>query len=119
MNKKSYLGTVVLTMVLALIASNSVFADGSRKVVLRYDMMLQGTQLAQGEYTINWVSHSPETTVTLAKKSNMVATAQGRMVNASKKFDQNAVLFDEGPNGARVIREIRLAGSNQAIVFDD
>lgn len=119
MNKRNHLVTVILTLTLALVASAAAFADGSRKLVLRYDMTLKGTPLAQGEYTVSWVNHSLEATVTLAKKNNAVATVQGRLVDPGRKFTQNAVLFDEAADGTRIIREIRLAGSSQAIVFSD
>jgi hypothetical protein len=119
MNKRNHLVTVILTLTLALVASAAAFADSSRKLVLRYDMTLKGTPLAQGEYTVSWVNHSPEATVTLAKKNNAVATVQGRMVDAGRKFTQNAVLFDEAADGTRIIREIRLAGASQALVFSD
>ena len=119
MNKRNYLGAAILTLTLVLVGSASAFADGSRKLVLRYDMTLKGTQLAPGEYTISWASHSPQATVTLAKKKNVVATVEGRLVAAGKEFTRNAILYDENPDGTRLIREIRLAGSSQVIVFND
>ena len=118
MNTKNYLGASILALALILAGRASAFANDSHKLTLRYSMTLQGTPLAPGEYRISWVSQSPAATVTVAKNKNVVATAQGRLVDVGKKFTQSAVLYDESADGTRIIREIRLAGSAQAIVFD-
>jgi len=118
MNTRNYLGASILALALILAGSASALAKDAYKLTLRYGMTLKGAQLAPGEYGISWVTHSPEATVTVAKNKNVVATAQGRLVDAGKRFTQNAVLYDESADGTRTIREIRLAGSTQAIVFD-
>ena len=119
MSTRNYLGASMLALALALVlaGSASALAGDSHTLEVSYGMMLKGTQIAPGEHSISWVAHSPQATVTLASKE-VVATAEGRVVDASKKFAQNAVLYDENPDGTRIVREIRLAGSTQAIVFD-
>lgn len=41
----------------------------------------------------------------------------GDLVERGKKYDRNAILFDTNADGTNSIREIRPAGSSQAIVF--
>ena len=118
MNTRNYLGASILALALILSGSASALAKDAYKLTLRYDMTLKGAQLARGEYGISWVAHSPEATVTVASKKNVVATVEGRLVDASKKFAQSTVLYDENADGTRTIREIRLAGSNKTIVFN-
>ena len=118
MNTKNYLGASMLALALILAGSASAFANDSHKLTLRYSMTLQGTPLAPGEYSISWVSHSPAATVTVANNKDVVATVEGRLVDASKTHTRNAVLYDEKADGTRTIREIRLAGSSKTIVFD-
>ena len=118
MNTRNYLGASILALALILAGSASAFANDSHKLTLRYSMTLQGTPLAPGEYSISWVTHSPAATVTVASKKNVVATVEGRLVDAGKKFSQDAIVYDSNPDGTRTIREIRLAGSSKTIVFD-
>ena len=118
MNTRNYLGASILALALILSGSASAFAKDAYKLTLRYDMTLKGAQLAPGEYRISWVAHSPEATVTVASKKNVVATVEGRLVDAGKKFALSTVLYDEKADGTRTIREIRLAGSDKTIVFD-
>ena len=118
MNTRNYLGASILALALILAGSASALAKDAYKLTLRYDMTLKGTQLTPGEYGISWVAHSPDATVTVASKNTVVATVQGRLVDAGSTYTRNAVLYDENADGTRTIREIRLAGSNKTIVFD-
>jgi uncharacterized protein YfaP (DUF2135 family) len=118
MNKKSYVGASILALALILAGSASAFASDSHKVKLPFGMTLGGTQLAAGEYHISWVTHSPEATVTVAQKQSVVATVEGRLVESDKTNWQNAVIYDDNPDGTRKITEIRMAGSKKVLVFD-
>jgi hypothetical protein len=120
MSTRNYPGTSMLALALALVlaGSASALAGGSHKLKVPYDMTLKGTQLAPGEYSISWVAHSLDATVTLARKKNVVATVEGRVVDGGKRFPQDSVLYDEKSDGTRIVREIRLGGSNTTIVFD-
>jgi hypothetical protein len=119
MFRKNSLGVSVLVLALALMASTPASANNSREVTLRQDMVLKGTPLQAGAYTIRWESHSPTATVTVSKNRNVLATAEGQLVERGKKFDRNAILFDTNADGTRIVREIRLAGTRQVIVFSE
>ena len=118
MNTRNYLGTSILALALILSGSASAFAKDVYKLTLRYDMTLKGAPLAQGEYGISWVAHSPQATVTVVGKNSVVTTVEGRVVDVGKKIALSTVLYDTNADGTRTIREIRLAGSTQVIVFD-
>jgi len=118
MSTKKYWGASILALALVMAGSASAFAKDTQTVKLISGMTLKGTPLAAGSYIISLVNHGPEATVTVAKNKSVVATAQGRLVDAGKRFTQNAVLYDESVDGTRIIREIRLAGSTQIIIFD-
>jgi hypothetical protein len=117
MFRKNSLGVSVLVLALVLTASVPAFANNTRHVTLHQDMVLLGTPLQAGEYTISWASHSATATVTVSRKKDVLATAEGKLVERGKKYDRNAVLFDTSADGTNAIREIRLGGSSQAIVF--
>jgi hypothetical protein len=78
---------------------------------------LNGAQLAAGEYQINWVSHSPEATVTFVKSKSVAATAEAKWVERNVKYRSNSVLFETQADGSRILTEIRLAGMSRALVF--
>lgn len=115
MFRRNSLGVSVLMLALVLTASVPAFANDTRHVTLHHDMVLLGTSLQAGEYTISWASHSA--TATVSRKKDVLATVEGKLVERGKKPDRNAILFDTNADGTNTIREIRLAGSSQALVF--
>ena len=117
MFRRNSLGVSVLVLALVLTAGAPAFANNTRNLTLRQDMVLLGTSLQAGEYAISWESHSATATVTVSKKKNVLATAEGKIVERGKKYARNAIVFDTNADGTNSIREIRLAGSSQAIVF--
>lgn len=117
MFRKNSLGMLLLVLGLFVSASAPAFANNKRDVTLRYDMVLVGTPLHAGEYTVRWQSHSPTATVTVSNGKKVLATAEAKLVGRGVKYDRDFVVFDTKPDGTKTIREIRPAGSNQAIVF--
>ncbi len=102
-----------------LVASASALAKNSRSFNLTYSASLNGTQLAAGEYRVTWESHSPGATVTFTNSKNVVATAQGKLVERDVKYERNAVVYETNADGSRIITEIRFGGTKQAIVFGE
>lgn len=119
MFRRSFWGISVLALALALSATTPAFAEQTRNVTLRYDMSLLGTSLAAGRYTISWESHSAMATVTVSRHKEVLTTVEGKLVERGKKYERNGVLFDTDADGTNTIREIRPAGSSQAIVFGE
>jgi hypothetical protein len=119
MLRRNSLGASVFVLALALIASAPAFANNSHKLSLRYDVVLKGTTLQAGDYTVSWENQSPTATVTVSKKHVVLATVEGQLVERGRRFDRNAIMFDTTADGTRILREIRLAGTTQALVFSD
>ena len=144
---KNFLGVSVLVLALALSASAPAFAkipprsltqpqergfasfDGFARDRLASelrtnglrvrlpDTVLLGTPLQAGEYTISWESHRATATVTVSRKNDVLATVEGKLVERGKRHERNAILLGTSADGKSIIREIRLSGSSQAIVF--
>jgi len=119
MMRRSYLGTSILVLALVLTASAPAFALNSKMLTLRYDMVLKGTHLQAGQYTVRWESRSPTATVTVSNEKGILVTVEGQLVDRGTKFSRNAVVARTSVDGTRTITEIRFAGSSQVIVFNE
>lgn len=119
MTKKTHLVTSIVAVGLVLFASATAFANNSHRVTLQHDVVLNGTQLQAGDYTIRWESHSAGATVTILKKKNAVVTAEAQLIDRGVKFHRDMVVYDENPAGTRTLKEIRLAGTGHVFVFSE
>jgi hypothetical protein len=111
-----------VTIVAMLICATTVAlakSGGSGTVHLPYDTTLGGSHLASGSYKVQWVTHSPEATVSFMHKSKVMATAEGKVVDRGKRYASNMVVYLHTDNGGREIQELRFEGSSQVIVFKE
>jgi len=108
-----------LMIALALFSGVNALAKDSRTLTLQHAASLNGKQLTPGKYQVSWETHSPEATVTFTKKRNVVATAEGRLVERPDKFEADAIVYANNPDGTSSIVEIRFGGTNQALTFGD
>ncbi len=113
--------SVVSILALALTVSAAVpaFAKNARTISLPSNVVLNGTQLEGGRYTIRWESHSPTLTVSFVREKKTLATASATVVERGQRYPANEVVTDTTSDGTRVLKEIRFAGSSQAIVFSE
>jgi hypothetical protein len=121
MKHQRHLKVLVLGSAVLLLAVVSAFAKNAKTFNVPYAGLLGSARLEAGHYQIAWEEHSPELTVTVASQNgkNVVATAQGKLVERSTKYNQNMVVYNTKPDGTQVISELRIGGSNKAIVFDE
>jgi hypothetical protein len=103
--------------VIVLVAGLPALGRNQHSLNLFNEEILATTRLAPGEYIIRWVTHSPEATVTFITNRKVVGKLMGKVVVHDKKFDQNMIIDDPGPNGSRRLVEIDLGGTNKSIVF--
>jgi len=107
----------VMAVIIILAASLSAMAGNTRTFTFDNPVQLNGTDIMPGYYTIDWVSHSPEATVTFTKNGQVVATAAGKWVERDKKYRQDGVVYTTNSDGSRRLVELRSAGMKQALVF--
>ena len=113
MKTQKLLLLVVVTLALAFSAS----AHNSKTLSFRTEVTLNGSKLPSGFYEVNWVAHSPEATVTFVKAGQVVMTAMGKFVDRDIKYNTDAVVYTNNPDGSHTLRELRFAGRKQALVF--
>jgi len=135
MNFTKYLGTSVLSVALILAAGVSCLAKNSEGVTFNHDVVVNGTTLPAGHYTVQWNAHSPAATVefsqhrkvvlstdgtVLTRKGNyrsMTLATQDRASEGANVSDPLTVVYDRAPDGTMSLVEIRLAASNKVLVF--
>jgi len=116
MKYRRYLQGLVSGVAMLLLASASALASTFN---LPFPGTIGGTKLDAGRYEMKWQEHSPSVSVSVAKGKNVVATVQGRIEERSSKFQRNMVVYSTKPDGSQVITELRVGGTNRAIVFEE
>ena len=92
-NIRKCLGTSVLSLGLLLASGIPALAKNSRTVTLHHDVVLSGTTLSAGQYTIQWETHSPEATVQFVQHHKVVLSTEGRVEQRDKSYDRDTVVY--------------------------
>ena len=114
LNRKMLRMLVTGVAVLMLTAGSALAASFN----FPYPAKMGGALLKSGSYNVTWEHHSPEVTVTVADGKKVVTTAEGRLETRPGKFAYNMVVYNTQPDGSQSIAELRIKGTNSAIVFD-
>jgi len=131
-----YIGTSILPVALILAAGVSCFAKNSEGVTFNHDVVVNGTTLPAGHYTVQWNGHSPAATVVFSHRRKVVLSTDGTVLTRKGNYrnmtlatrdmaseganvsDPLTVVYDTAPNGTMSLVEIRLAASNKVLVFN-
>ena len=109
-----------ILMIALLVAAPMAFAAGGT-VSLKFSspVIVAGNTVDQGDYLVRWKSSSPEATVAFEKKNGaVVAAVNARLVERDQAARVDSVLVTTGPNGERILKEIRIRGKKQVLVFE-
>jgi cell division septation protein DedD len=93
------------------------FERGSRTLVLRSGVTLNGTHMPVGECIISWESYVSDAAVKFVHDNDVVATTNGKWVKREGKYTDDAYVYRKNGDGSRTLLEIRFAGMRQALVF--
>ena len=89
----------------------------AKNLMIAHDVIVAGSHLTSGDYSVAWQTHSPEATVTFWHEGKVVATTEGKVEDRGMKYKSNEVVYTDAANGARAIQELRFRGSSEVIVF--
>jgi hypothetical protein len=115
MNRRHFRNLVSSLTVLLLVAGSAL----ATTFTVPYSGKMGASRIDAGRYNITWEQHSPDVTVTVAKGKEVVATAKGRLESRSAKFQRNMVVYTTQADGSQTITELRIGGTNTAIVFSE
>jgi len=118
MSIRKYLGTSVLSAALLLACGVPALAENSQRVNFSRDFVLNGTTIPAGKCYVRWETHSPEATVQFVRHNKVVLSTEGRVEERSNTYGRDAVVYDTAADGTVSLIEIRFAGSNKVLAFD-
>jgi hypothetical protein len=93
------------------------FEKGSRDFMFPLELTLNGTHVANGDYTISWESYSADAVVKFVRNFDVVATAEGKWMKRDVPYKLNAIVWKASADGSRILLEIRFAGMSRALLF--
>ena len=97
----------------------SATAANSHTVSVKTPVSLNGTEIRPGFYVVEWVTHSPDATVTFTRNGKVVVMAPGKMVERDSKSSADAVVYTNNADGSHTLKELRFAGKKQVLVFGE
>lgn len=109
---------IILVLVASSMAATAVAKEG-KSIVVQHDATVAGHHITSGTYSVIWLDHNPGATVSFEQKGKIVATAEGKVVDRSRKSPSNEIFYGMAADGSRKIQEIHFRGSAQAIVFSE
>jgi len=136
MNFTKYIGTAVLSVALVLATGVSCLAKNSESVTFAHNIVVNGTTLPAGHYTVRWDVHNPEATVVFSQHRKVVLSTDGTVLTRKGNYrsmtlvtpdkaseganvsDPLAVVYNTAPDGTISLVEIHLAASNKILVFN-
>ena len=117
MSRNGYRGNIWVALAILLTASLWAAAANSRTLSFRTAVTLNGAEMKPGFYVVEWVSHSPEATVTFKRNGQVVATAPGMWVERDAKSPADSVVYSNNEDGTHTLKELRFGGMKQVLVF--
>lgn len=108
--------------VFCLITTAGLFADSKSKdrgnLNLASPVQIGSTQVSPGDYKVEWSGTGDNVQVNILKGKNVVATTEGKLVELSKKAENNSVTTRALDNDTRALVEIKFDNRTESLVFN-
>lgn len=93
--------------------------DTTRLLLLQTPVTVNGVEIPKGVYEFAVDTDKLNATITLKKQGRIVATAPATLVKSGVTYKNNVVMLSVNSDESRALYEIRLAGSEKAIMLED
>jgi hypothetical protein len=110
----------VAVVAVCLVASASSFAKSKNSGPLNIadnHVNIGSTQLAPGDYTVQWTGQPNHVQVNVLKGKKIVASTQGKIVTQAKASDENAVVIKTLKNNTKTVAEVDFNNRKEALVI--
>jgi hypothetical protein len=106
--------TVVLG--LAVLLASSAFASNKGSLHVHEAFVVNGQQLAPGEYQLRWDGTGSNVEVSFLQGKKEVAKASAKVVALDKAYDNDSAVLDHA-SGKTAVSEVRFAGKKYALAI--
>jgi hypothetical protein len=107
---------LVLTAVLTTTAS--AFATTRSSFVVHSPVVVGGTRLTEGEYTLRWDGDGPEVELQIQRDNKVKATVPAKLIPVSNASHEDAIVVSTDADGTRKLIEIRPSGKKFRIEIE-
>ena len=104
----------IMALTLGLLLTASAFAGSETH---KASMQVNGSQLAAGQYQVQWEGAGPNVELSIKQGNKVVATAPARLLTLNDKTSNDAVVTNKNTDGSRSVSEIRFAGKKFALTL--
>jgi hypothetical protein len=107
----------ILTVLIVLLVVSAAFA-GDTTVKFNSPTMVNGTQVAAGEYTIRYEIKGNTADVKILQAQKTIATTTAAVVENKDKSPYDGVVRENKADGTVSLKEIQFANKKQVIRFE-
>jgi hypothetical protein len=105
-----------LVLGLAVLLASSAFASNKGTLQVRETLVVNGQQLAPGEYQVRWDGAGSNVEVSFMQGKKEVAKASGKLLPLDRAYGYDSAVI-EHTSGKATVSEIRFAGKKYALAI--
>jgi hypothetical protein len=109
---------IALVLTAVLTTTVSAFATPRGSFVVHSPVVVGGTRLTEGEYTLRWDGNGPEVELQIQRDNKVKATVPAKLLPVSDASHEDAIVVSTDADGTRKLIEIRLSGKKFRIEIE-
>jgi len=106
-----------LLLGLTLLLATSLFAANKGSLQVVDPLIVNGTQIAPGDYTVKWEGAGPTVELNILQGKNVIATVPARLVDLIHTPERNSAVTTVNSDGKKSLNEIRFSGRKYALAI--
>jgi hypothetical protein len=104
---------------LALLLATSAFAANKGTLSVQEPITVNGTQLAPGDYKVQWEGNGPAVELSITQGKKVVAKVPAHMVNLETPAQNDAAVVKNNGDGTKSLSEVRLSGKKFSLAVGE
>jgi hypothetical protein len=106
-----------LLLGLTLLLATSLFAANKGPLQVVDPLLVNGTQISPGDYTVKWEGAGPTVELNILQGKNVIATVPARLVDLNHTPERNSAVTTVNSDGKKSLNEIRFSGRKYALAI--
>jgi hypothetical protein len=110
----------LMALVFSILLTASAFAgsDAHKASMQLFEpAQVNGSQLAPGEYQVQWEGAGPNVELSITKGKQVIAKSPARVLELNEKTSNDAVVTNKNTDGSKSLTEIRFAGKKYSLAL--